>query len=224
MSATAERRLEEKERRKTDILDAAESVAGSAGFAALTMDDVARKARLSRALLYVYFHDKGDLLLGLCLRALDVLHARFVAAVGSRDLGRDQLEAVGRAYVAFAAECPVYFEALAEFELHPPDAAEPSATESACIASGDQVHGLMVSCIERGIADGSIRADVGPPLLVALTLWAFMHGTIQLARTKKHVIAHDGFEVRQLIDHALFLATRSLYGGEPGPLGTHCDG
>lgn len=216
MNSIAERRLEEKERRKADILDAAESVAAAGGFAALTMDDVARKARLSRALLYVYFQDKGDLLLGLCLRALEVLHGRFIVAIASRPRGRDQLEAVGRAYVVFAEECPVYFEALAEFELHPPDAAEPSINEQACIASGDEVHGLMVTCIERGIADGSIRADVGPPLLVALTLWAFMHGAIQLARTKKHVIAHDGFEVRQLVDHALFLATRSLHGGEAG--------
>src|SRR2546429_4326738 len=60
MNYIAERRQEEKERRRADILDAAEAVGASVGWEALTMDQVARKARLSRALLYVYFKDKPE--------------------------------------------------------------------------------------------------------------------------------------------------------------------
>ena len=48
MSYIAERRLEEKERRRTEIIDAAEAVAATVGWDAMTMDQVARKARLSR--------------------------------------------------------------------------------------------------------------------------------------------------------------------------------
>jgi len=58
MNYLAERRQEEKERRRAEILDAAEGVAASVGWDELTMDQVARRARLSRALLYVYFKDK----------------------------------------------------------------------------------------------------------------------------------------------------------------------
>jgi len=53
MSYIAERRQEEKERRRAEILDAAEAVCAEVGWDAMTMDQVARKARLSRALLYV---------------------------------------------------------------------------------------------------------------------------------------------------------------------------
>jgi AcrR family transcriptional regulator len=53
MSYIAERRLEEKERRRAEIVDAAEAAGREVGLDALTMDDVARRARLSRALLYV---------------------------------------------------------------------------------------------------------------------------------------------------------------------------
>ena len=70
MSYIAERRQEEKERRRAEILDAAEAVCAEVGWDDMTMDQVARKARLSRALLYVYFKDKQDLLFGLCERAL----------------------------------------------------------------------------------------------------------------------------------------------------------
>ena len=50
MNYIAERRLEEKERRRAEIVDAAEAAGREVGLDALTMDDVARRARLSRAL------------------------------------------------------------------------------------------------------------------------------------------------------------------------------
>ncbi len=40
-------------------------MATSVGWDAMTMDQVARKARLSRALVYVYFKDKMDLMFGI---------------------------------------------------------------------------------------------------------------------------------------------------------------
>jgi AcrR family transcriptional regulator len=55
MSYIAERRQEEKERRRGEIIDAAEAVAATVGWDAMTMYLVARMARLSGALFYVYF-------------------------------------------------------------------------------------------------------------------------------------------------------------------------
>src|SRR5690242_10505586 len=123
MNYIAERRQEEKERRRAEILDATEAVAAEVGWDAMTMDQVARKARLSRALLYVYFKDKQDLLFGICERALATLTQRFAAAVARHKHGIDQLTGIGRAYVAFCQEFPVYFEVLARCELLSPDPA-----------------------------------------------------------------------------------------------------
>ena len=114
MSYLAERRLEEKEGRRLEILEAAAEVAGVVGFDAMTMEQVARKARLSRALVYVYFKDKHDLLIGLCVRALEVLRERFNAAVAAETQGYKQVEACGRAYVRFASDHPTLFDALAQ--------------------------------------------------------------------------------------------------------------
>jgi AcrR family transcriptional regulator len=213
MSYVAERRLEEKERRRAEILDAAESVAGAVGIDTMTMDEVARTARLSRALLYVYFQDKSDLLFGLCDRALDTLHTRFVEAIARHRRGIEQIEACGRAYVAFSQEFPVYFEALARFESHAPDAsatATAAGNEQACMLRGGKVHTVMVECIERGIADGSIRPDVGSPILISITLWGFLHGVIQLAATKGQVLAQHALSTQQLVEQALTLCSRSM--------------
>jgi AcrR family transcriptional regulator len=104
MSYISERRQEEKDRRRAEILDAAEALYAETGWDAITMDQVARRARLSRALLYVYFKDKGDLHMALVERALDALHDRFVAAREHKASGIEEVIAIGRAYLAFSVE------------------------------------------------------------------------------------------------------------------------
>ncbi len=111
MSYVAVRREEEKERRRAEMVDAAEELYAKVGWDAVTMDRVARSARLSRALLYVYFRDKNDLLHAITERALIELRKRFVAAAGTHATGIDQVQAIGRAYVLFQQEKPYRFDA-----------------------------------------------------------------------------------------------------------------
>lgn len=210
MNDLAERRQEEKERRRAEFIDAAEAVAAEVGIDAMTMDEVARKARLSRALLYVYFQDKADLLFAICERGLADLYTRFEAAAQAPASGREQIGAIGRAFVAFSREQPVHYEALAKFAMHSPAGLEGDSNERACLAVGDRVHELLDACIERGMHDGSIRASAGPAGLIGLTLWGYMLGIIQLATTKSAVIEHRGASVEGLIDQALQLASDAL--------------
>src|ERR1700761_2527925 len=104
MSYITARREDEKERRRGEILDAAEALYISKGWEAVTVDQVARSARLSRALVYVYFHDKEDLLFAIGERALHRLLDRFREALGTRQIGMDQIEAIGRAYIGYTHE------------------------------------------------------------------------------------------------------------------------
>ena len=210
MSYIAERRLEEKERRRAEIVDAAEAAGREVGLDALTMDDVARRARLSRALLYVYFQDRSDLMFGLAERAMGQLHARFVEAAERHRTGLEQVSAMGRAYVAFSQEFPVLFDALARCELQSSEPAQGSPSEQACAVGGDRLQATLVSSIEAGIRDGSIRGDISSPLLMSVTLWGFMHGIIQLTTTKAHALAHHGVAGKDLVDHAIAMITRDL--------------
>ena len=210
MNYIAERRLEEKDRRRNEILDAAESVAAVDGIDALTMDQVARKARISRALLYVYFNDKADLHFGLCERALALLHERFEQATARHGNGLEHISAMGRAYVAFAAEFPVHFEALARFQAHEVGDAAATGNVADCFAAGERVHQIMFTAIEAGQRDGSIAASAGPPVAIAMTLWGFMHGIIQISLTKELVLSQYGLGGDALVNQALHLATRAL--------------
>jgi TetR/AcrR family transcriptional regulator len=204
MSYIAVRREEEKERRRAEILDAAETLYAKKGWDGLTVDQVARSARLSRALVYVYFRDKEDLLFAIGERAMRLLRDRFLAAAAGTARGWDQVDAIGRAYMGYAHEFPHYFDFCTRFQSHSVET-DSSTNEGACQVAGDQVLGTVVQAIETGIRDGSIRADVGDPILLALTLWAFTHGIIQIAMAKGSDLARRGVAVQDFSNYAFTL-------------------
>lgn len=204
MTYIAERRGEEKERRRAEILDAAQALYAEKGWDALTVDQVARNARLSRALVYVYFRDKEELLFAIGERAMHLLRDRFSEAAARHPRGLDQIEAIGRAYMGYAYEFPHYFDFCSRFHAHA-TAVDPGSNEGACAAAGDQVLATVVGAITTGIRDGSIRPDVGQPTLLAVTLWAFTHGLIQLAMAKGDELARIGVAIPELSDYALGL-------------------
>jgi TetR/AcrR family transcriptional regulator len=210
MSYIAERRQEEKDRRRSEIVDAAEALYSEIGWDAVTMDQVARRARLSRALLYVYFKDKQDLHLALVERALDALRESFIEAQRGHADGLREVEAIGRAYLAYAREKPHYFDACARYQAHEVCSDEAHTNEAACMAAGHRVHEVIVESLNRGMADGSIRSDLGNPYVTALSLWAFSHGVIQIAANKGGQIEHEGTPLPEFVEHAFGLALRSL--------------
>jgi AcrR family transcriptional regulator len=214
MSYIAERREDEKERRRGEILDAAEALYIAKGWEALTVDQVARSARLSRALVYVYYRDKEDLLFAIGERAMRLLLERFVAALGIRQTGMDQIEAIGRAYIGYAHEFPHYFDFCSRFQSRS-DTTGAGSNEEACKLMGDQVLGTVEQAIANGIADGSVRPDIGDPRMFALTLWAFTHGIIQLAMVKGNDLARHGVAIPDFTDNAFVLLRRMAQGSDP---------
>jgi AcrR family transcriptional regulator len=205
---TDRRREEEKDRRRSEILAAAVAAAAEGGFDAITMDQIARRARLSRALVYVYFEDKAAVYLALCERGMELLLERFAAATRDAPNGLAKLAAMGGAYVAFAQEEPIYFEALARFEARSTTDLEQMSGRWLDLC--DVSHNHLTATIREGIADGSVRADIGSPDAVAVALWGFMHGVIQIAATKEALLIRRNTSAAALYEHAMALNMRSL--------------
>lgn len=213
MSYIAERRQEEKDRRRGEILDAATALYREIGWDDVTMDAVARRARLSRALVYVYFKDKDELHLAIVVQALDLLRERFTAAAARERRGLDKTAAIGRAYIAYAYEFPHYFDACARMELRSATPESASPQELACVQHGDRVHAVVIDALAAGTADGSIRADAGPPLLVSRVLWGFIHGILQIGIRKAHLLAASGISAQALMEQAEALVVKALTSG-----------
>ena len=178
------------------------------------MDQVARKARLSRALVYVYFHDKSDLLIAISIRALEQLAERFSAVIAQPISGRAQAEACGRAYVTFAKEFPVRFDVLAHFEAHSPSGELDPAYEQ-FLSIGERPQSMLTVAIVTGIRDGSIRKEIGDPVLLGFTLWGLMHGIIQLTVRKIGGLQRAGISAEQLIEQAFRFAIDAMSPDSP---------
>ena len=214
MSYIAERREEEKERRRGEFLDAAESLYAKHGWEAVTMDQVARTARLSRALLYVYFRDKDDLLFAIGERAMKILYQRFAAALETPGIGRDKVDAIGRAYMGYALEFPHFFDFWSRFQSHEVSAAA-SPNEEACHRAGDAVMDLLIQGIEAGVADGSISAQLArEPRMLGMSLWAFTHGIVQITVAKAGDLARQGVAAPVFSNYAFDLI-RTLLRSSP---------
>jgi len=210
MSYIAERREEEKERRRGEILDAAESLYAKQGWEAVTVDQVARTARLSRALVYIYFSDKDDLLFAIGERGLKLLHQRLSAALKTPGSGRDKVDAIGRAYMGYSLEFRHFFDFCSRFQSHEVSST-PASNEEACHQAAEAVMDVVVQAIEVGLADGSISpALVREPRLLAMSLWAFTHGIVQITIAKAGDLAQRGVPPQVFSDYAFELVRTML--------------
>jgi AcrR family transcriptional regulator len=202
------RREREKQARYDTILDAAELVFSEKGYERTSMDDIARTASLSRALLYVYFKDKAAIQRGIMLRAGHSLFRRFEGARQTADNGLAQIRAMGESYYRFYLEEPDYFSALTKASTAMAEADESQAEEMLC--SKSDLMELMVGAIELGLQDGTMNRDrITDPVQTALYLRGALHGVILLCQSEMGE-GNPEFPAEQLIRHTMDMLTSSI--------------
>jgi AcrR family transcriptional regulator len=182
----AERKMREKQRRLNDILDAAEEVFFAGDGMQASMDDVAKKAEVSKGTLYLYFKNKESLYLGIGARANSVVHEMLSAAVTEDKTGMEQVKAISENYYEFAKRYPNYFKIKSLSD----DMTELAFKALKDDPLGQQCHEAAMACavimrgaVVRGIEDGTIRSDVDPNVTTAL-LWSQANGVISMIQIK----------------------------------------
>jgi Tetracyclin repressor-like, C-terminal domain len=125
----------------------------------------------------------------------------------------EKIEAIGRSYMAYAFEFPHYFDFCSRFHAHA-SSPDPGSHDLACRAAGDEAIAVCVQAIECGVRDGSIRANVGDPMMLAVTLWSFTHGLIQLAMAKGSDMARFGIGIPDLSNYGFGLLRMVAQGSE----------
>lgn len=204
------RREKEKQARYDAILDAAELVFSEKGYERTSMDDIARTAALSRALLYVYFKDKAAIQRGIMLRAGNSLCRRFEEARRTADTGLAQISAMGVAYYQFYRDQPDYFSALTTASTAMAEADDELADEMFCCKA--ETMDLMVSAIRLGLEDGTMNRDrIHDPVETALYLRGALHGVIMLCQSEMAESGlEENFPAESLIRHTMEMLTSSI--------------
>ena len=95
----SERREREKGERRKTILECARKLILAQGVERVSMEDIARKAELSKATVYLYFSSKDVLFNEICEEAARVFLGHFKSFMGTELTGMNALKCFWRSYV-----------------------------------------------------------------------------------------------------------------------------
>ena len=174
--AVVERRAREREARRRSILEAARETFLEQGIAATTMDDIARRAELSKGALYLYFRSKDELCFALLLEASQALVDTIGRAVTPGLHPLEQLRQLATAYYRFYLSQPDYFRFMFVLEHQPYRGRVSEELLEKWSVMGRQGLAVLADIIQRGQEQGLIRPI--DPWQTAVAVWSAVTGLI----------------------------------------------
>lgn len=174
--AVVQRRAREREARRRSILEAARETFLAQGIAATTMDDIARRAELSKGALYLYFRSKDELCFALLLEASQALVDTIAGAVMPGLHPLEQLRQLATAYYRFYLSQPDYFRFMFVLEHQPYRGRVAEELLSEWSVMGRRGLAVLAGIIQRGQEQGLIRRV--DPWQTAVAFWSAVTGLI----------------------------------------------
>jgi len=188
----AERKERERQQRREEIVQAAEKVFFSRGFALATMDDIAEEAELSKGTLYLYFNCKEDLHMAVAHNSIRLLKSLTLKATDGEGNALEKLGRMGRAVVAFSRSEPDRMKAIMTLEEMEPQSLHVTTSEVQNLVYKESPVETVIHLVEQGVTEKLIRADI-PSLLIAHTLWMTVLSVVRFVTMKSGL-----FEVLEL--------------------------
>ncbi len=213
--AVAARRERERTARREAILDAAQELIAEQGYHGTRMDIVADAAELSKGTLYLYFENKDALCAAVATRLIDKLLPILERSVENTPTGLSACESLLRRYCEFTEENPHHFRFALEWLGTGERMDDSTEAFQAYRGRVGRMLLLVVAALERGQADGSVRADVDP-LHQAVQLWTSFLGVILVALNKESIAQRipAPVDLEQLVPLHLDAMVRALSSGE----------
>jgi AcrR family transcriptional regulator len=182
--------------KENSIIDGAEKVFRSQGFANTKMEDVAKSLGISKGTVYFYFSSKENLYMAITYRAFQSLIENFYNSVNATkdDLGLEGLVGLMKSFIKFSEENTLYTEAMLDYIAFVKSTQEgtldgkitEAMKESNYYERIKDIQNLPINIflkeIERGRKDGSIL-NRQKPELIYLYAWASVLGFVKLNAT-----------------------------------------
>ena len=132
------------------------------GLQAMTVDEIAEKAELSKPTLYAYFENKHEIHTAIMLRAIKKVTAVYKKAEAGTDSGFDEVKKKLAGLFSLVGEYPVYLRAFLEYSDQPTAALEQPESQVTrdFYRTLDLNLSLLAEAIERGKKDGSCRPEL----------------------------------------------------------------
>lgn len=171
-------RIERKKRQRKEnrqaIVRAAEQVILRKGYGAVTMDDIAGEAQYSKATVYRYFRNKGELLFEIMARYFDDLHESLAKIAAGDGPASEKLLASIRCVLDFHEEKssvsrmvvmdPSVFRMMRVFFIKAPSQDPPPAKAFLDIVrrKKEMIYDVAAGVLREGMASGEFR-DLDAP-------------------------------------------------------------
>lgn len=170
------------------ILEAAVTLFTAQGFTATRMEDVAKKAGISKGLTYFYYKNKEDLFMALTKKAFEQLKEEFRESLRAK--GKNGLEMITdlvQRIWSFSKENPVYFQSILHFLdlMKKYTSTQLKSQINPLILDSIHFHKLLelqneptrlgIQMVSQGIKDGSIRPELQPEITF-YTIWSMALG------------------------------------------------
>ena len=157
---------------RAQVLDASVQLIGEVGLSGLSMREVARRAGVSHQAPYHHFADKESIVAALVERGFVMLAERMEAKAAEKGAVAQRLSKVGREYVMFALEQPVFFRLMFRPEL----------VDLTWFPTAQAAGARALAVLERLIVERTEGTRATPARREAMVSmhWAMVHGLSSL--------------------------------------------
>jgi len=194
------RKEREHDRKRDEILDAAEKLFFSQGYEQTTIQDIATASEFAKGTIYLYFSAKAEIYLAIINRSLDIAYEMLTKCIDPTATGGEQLRAAYRGFIEFLNQYPEYFKMWLYGQRYVDEKLyleHPLGQE--CRQKEMSLMMYNMNSIAKGLGDGSIQS-ASPPPLIAMTFLVFNRGLHQfLLENGDKVIAMYGVNREELV-------------------------
>jgi AcrR family transcriptional regulator len=173
------RREREKEQRRSAILRAARKEFFEKGFRSVTVENIARRAELSKGAIYLYFKSKEEIYAQILLRDIDKLHERVETLLDTSKSASENLRQFSEAYAAFFISDRELFRIFMNFMIqHNAVHFTPNINDH-IVRSTNQTVSIIEQMLQMGIERGEFPQELDVRIC-RNALWGLLNGIIAL--------------------------------------------
>jgi len=173
------RRKREKDIKRNMILKAARKLFFEKGFKSVTVENIAKKAELSKGSVYLHFGSKDEIYSQILLNDIDKFHKRVIDLVGNGSSASEILFRLSDIYVEFFLKDRELFRILMTFMLNANHRNLPEDIEAHLSKTTNKTIDIIERILQHGIDNHEF------PLAINLrqnrnAIWGLLNGIISL--------------------------------------------
>lgn len=183
-----ERRSQEKQIRKDQILGGARSLLFSHGIDHISISKIAKKAELGVGTIYSYYASKEEIFVALQEEGISLLFSVIQKIIQQDISHQEKLVSIGLAYYDFALDQKNYFDIINYF-LSSSKVYFDEKLKMRIDMSGSRILTLIQDVVQQGINDNTFIED--DPKKFSFMFWGMIHGMIQFKKFENTLLENQ---------------------------------